>query len=347
VARKWVRRQPRSRRAWTHLARTLELQGRFDDALNAWRTRQTLLPGELLDDVVYRATVAIRAGNFAEADGLLAERVRGGGPPLGNEALWWQVVSFRNQGRLGAALAAALRWRAGVGDSDISAPLLEAQVLFEMGRAREAGRLFETIASRYRPAVPAGTRDSALGDQARHLTWYLTHTATSYAAAGDTARLARLADSVQAVGALSAYGRDRRLHHHLRGLLFLARGQREEAVESFRRAIHSTTFGYTRTNLELGRVLMALGRPRDAAAVLAPALRGDLQASNLYVTHAELHEALAQAYDAAGAADSARRHYAWVANAWRLADPPFGARAAQARVKAGLTKTALNSLSTR
>jgi hypothetical protein len=68
--------------------------------------------------------------------------------------------------------------------------------------------------------------------------------------------------------------------------------------------------------------------------VLAPALRGDLQASNYYVTHAELHEALAEAFEAAGEPDSARVHYAWVANAWRAADPPFRARAARARAEA-------------
>jgi tetratricopeptide (TPR) repeat protein len=338
VTREWIRRQPRSRVAWTHLARVLELQGRFDGAREAWRMRQSLSPGELPDDVVYRATMAIRAGTFAEADRPLAERVHSGGTPARNEALWWQVVSFRNQGRLVAALDAAVKRRTAVGEADIFGPLLQAQVLFEMGRPREAGRIFETIASRHRSAVPAEAPDSALGDRARHLTWYLTHAATAYAAAGDTTRLARLVDSVEVLGAQSAYGRDRRLHHHLRGLLFLARGRREEAAASFRRAIHSVTLGYTRTNLELGRVLVALGRPAEAVAVLAPALRGDLQASNLYVTHAELHEALAQAYEAAGAPDSARQHYAWVANAWRSADPPFRARAAQARRKAGVTE---------
>jgi hypothetical protein len=92
--------------------------------------------------------------------------------------------------------------------------------------------------------------------------------------------------------------------------------------------------GYTRTNLELGRALLALGRPTEAAAAVAPALRGDLQASNYYVTHAELHETLAQAYEAAGQADSARAHYAWVASAWAASDPAFRVRAARARAKA-------------
>ena len=169
----------------------------------------------------------------------------------------------------------------------------------------------------------------------RHLAWYLTHEATSRAAAGDTASLPRLADSLEVLGRRSAYGRDRGLHHHVRGLLALARGRREEAAASFQRAMYSPTFGYTRTNLELGRVLTTLGRPREAVAILAPALRGELEASNLYVTHAELHEALAQAYEAAAEPDSARAHYAWVAKAWRAADPSFQTRAARARAKSG------------
>jgi predicted Zn-dependent protease len=173
-----------------------------------------------------------------------------------------------------------------------------------------------------------------LGLTTRSVGWHYTHAAAGYAAAGDTARLARLADSVEAIGALGAFGRDRRLHHHLRGLLWVARGRREEAAASFRRAIYAPTNGYTRTNLELGRTLLALGRPREAAAALAPALHGDVQSSNYYVTHAELHEALAQAHEAAGERDSARVHYAWVANAWRRGDPPFRERAARARAKA-------------
>lgn len=341
AARDWIRRQPRSLVARHGLARMLAHQGRFAEALEALRTRHTVAPGETPDDAVLRAMVAIQAGAFAEADRLLAERAAGGGESGRKESLWWQVISLRNQGRLGAALAAAVRWRAATGDSDAYAPVLEAQVLFEMGRARDAARLFEGIAANYRLPVPVEAPDPVLGRPAqhrgwyltRHRVWYLTHAASAYAAAGDTGRVARLADSLQALGARSAYGRDRRLHHHLRGLLLVARGRQEEAAAAFGRAIHSPTLGFTRTNLELGRVLLALGRPREAAAILAPALRGDLQASNLYVTHAELHEALAEAYEAAGEPDSARAHFAWVANAWRAADAPFRARAMRAREK--------------
>src|SRR5213078_4637969 len=90
--------------------------------------------------------------------------------------------------------------------------------------------------------------------------------------------------------------------------------------------VFSPTYGYTRTNLELARALMIIGRPRDAVAVLQPALRGPLDASNRYVTHTELHEMLARAFEAAGEGDSAVAHYRWVVHAWRRADPEFQPR---------------------
>jgi predicted Zn-dependent protease len=154
----------------------------------------------------------------------------------------------------------------------------------------------------------------------------LTHRATALAAAGDTAQLPHLADSLEILGLQSSYGRDRQLFHHLRGLLLIARNRPAEAEREFRQAVWSLTYGYTRTNFELARALMTLGRPREAIAVLQPAFRGPLDASNLYVTHTELHEMLARAFDAAGERDSAVTHYRWVVAAWRNADPEFRPR---------------------
>ena len=67
-------------------------------------------------------------------------------------------------------------------------------------------------------------------------------------------------------------------------------------------------------------------------------LCGKLDASNFYVTHTELHEVLAKAWDAAGVTDSAARHYAIVANAWASGDPIFRARADSARARAAALK---------
>jgi hypothetical protein len=151
------------------------------------------------------------------------------------------------------------------------------------------------------------------------------------AAAGDTAPLRRMADTVEYWGAQSIYGRDRRAHHYLRGLLFTASGRDDDAIREFHAAIYSPTLGFTRVNLELGRALLRRNRASEAVAVVAPALRGEVDASNLYVTRTELHELLAQAYDKAGAHDSAAVHYRAVVRAWANADEAFHARRDAAR----------------
>jgi hypothetical protein len=66
-------------------------------------------------------------------------------------------------------------------------------------------------------------------------------------------------------------------------------------------------------------------------AVVAPALRGEIDASNLYVTRTELHELLAQAYDGVGESDSAAVHYRAVVRAWANADEMFHGRRDAAR----------------
>jgi hypothetical protein len=89
--------------------------------------------------------------------------------------------------------------------------------------------------------------------------------------------------------------------------------------------------GYTRANFELAHSLLALHRPAEAVPVLRAALRGSLEASNFYLSHTEMHERLARAFDGIGQLDSARVHYEWVAAAWQHADPQFGERVAYAR----------------
>ena len=80
-------------------------------------------------------------------------------------------------------------------------------------------------------------------------------------------------------------------------------------------------------------MLLSLDRPREAVGTLQPALRGELQASNLYVTRTDLHELLGEASQAAGQPDSAVAHYERVLDAWRNADPPFAARRDSVRAR--------------
>ena len=124
----------------------------------------------------------------------------------------------------------------------------------------------------------------------------------------------------------------------MRGLLWAARHNDAEAIAEFQASIYSMTAGYSRTNYELARLFLRGNRPREAIAVLQPALRRALDASNLFVTRTEIHELLAKAWELAGARDSAITHLAFVTRAWSAADPPLRARADSARLRLGALK---------
>jgi DNA-binding SARP family transcriptional activator/TolB-like protein len=322
TAREWIRLQPARAAPWDALANALTLNGRWANAVEAHQRAESLRRGA--SDPYYSARFALLAGNYDEGDSLLAAKLRF--DERDNEALWLLVISLRNQGRLNDAMLYAdrtLRWTPK--SSDAPPRLGRAQVLYELGRYREAALGFESIAPPWPAAAPAEP-----GLLARQRSWPLTHAATAWAAAGDTERVAALGKEIEAVAHYSSYARDWRLPHHVRGLLWKARGRNDSAVVEFRRAIYSPTFGYTRTNLELARALLALGRADEAAAILQSSLRGSLDGSNLYVTRTELHELLGQAFEAAGRRDSAITHYRSVVAAWRGGDPAFRTRAAEA-----------------
>ena len=331
-ARSWVRATPTSPLAWNYLSQALGRSGRYRDAqlaLDSATARDSGGDGEMLE----RARLDIRAGDFGSADALLAAINRSGNSESRIGALWWSEYSLRNQGRLREALALArgqLRWevgRAGHGAVD-AMDYIEAQTLFELGRAADSRALFRSIAT----PRPLDAEFPTLG--ARRRAWLLTHVGTASAALGDTSDLAMLIDSVATIGKPSALGRDPLLHEYLRGLLYLARGQAPEAIDAFRRSILSYTEGFTRENLALATTLLQLDRAHEAIAVLESALHGPDDASNLYVTRSEIHEALARAFERAGEPDSAAAHYRAVADAWRRADPLFRARAVAAGQRA-------------
>jgi hypothetical protein len=106
-----------------------------------------------------------------------------------------------------------------------------------------------------------------------------------------------------------------------------------DAMAGDRRSLFSTTDGLTRTNLLMARSLLALGRAAEAIAILRPALRGGVDGSNTDVTHTELREELAHAFELAGQPDSARVHYQAVERAWRRANPQFRERYQRAKAK--------------
>lgn len=322
----WIRKSPRSVSAWGNLAQMYVFANRFEDAVGASRTVSALNPGSSQE--WFLTHVGWRAGKYARADSLF--RLMGENPASAGEGFKWLSISLRTQGRVREALEPAERLRATMKpprrDAVPYTGLFEAQVWFDQGNPRRAAAVFDSISR-------APLYASIAPQIARNLVWTQTLRATSLAAAGDTVLLAALADSIERWGRESSYGRDRKLHHHVRGLLLEARGDLAGAVDQFRQAIFSPTAGYTRTNLEMGRVLLRLGRPREAAALAESALRGSFESTGTYATQTELAELAAAAWDAAGVRDSALLRYRQVASNWAQADPQFGPRVERAKLR--------------
>ncbi|HEY0776817.1 MAG TPA: tetratricopeptide repeat protein, partial [Gemmatirosa sp.] len=333
AAQEWTRSEPRSAAAWMGLASALSLADRPDAALAAVDAAEQGegRPG-VGADLLARAVLALRAERYAAADTALGVVAANGTPVERQAALWWRAIGLRYRGRPREALALVqgpLRWSEGRGLALAGYPhtLLEGQLLLESGRARDAAALFRALSVQREP------EDSGMpGMIARKRAWALTHAGTALAAAGDTGAVSALADTVEREGRGSALARDHHLHDYLRGLVWAAGGEPDRARAAFRRATLSRTHGYTRPSLAEAQLLVATGRAREAIPLLTLTLRGELEASNLYVTRPELHEALARAYEAVGRPDSAGMHWRAVANAWGAGEGGYGARADTALV---------------
>jgi DNA-binding SARP family transcriptional activator len=316
-------------KAWGQLAEPLLRQGRRAEAYAALQEQET----NSVEFYLWGRGVAqrdlIRWGDFTEADRQLLADMRSSSRQVRGAAGWLMLFSLRNQGRLREALALArdrvIPGGAGRLEGAPADELSQAIIAFEANRLGDAIRFFR------RSAESSVAQPMQPGDRSRAGTWQYTLLGTALAAAGDTAALRRVADTVEMLGRTSNFGRDPLLHHFLRGRLLQLAGRHGEAVERFRAAGYSLSDGYSRINYELARSLMALGRPEEAVEALRPALHGGVDGSNSYLTHTELHEAAAQAFELAGRFDSAAAHYAAVERAWRNADPEYSERYRRAK----------------
>ena len=342
TARRWVRLQPRDTDGWIHLALALGRRGRWEESEQAYATALAL---DAAFPPVRRFPYwrAMRSGALAEA-----ERMARAGTDVGSEAqraqAWWDLVlALRHQGRMREALEASRAYVRATERVHATLPdpgpvprshgIAEAATLLDDGRHAESARLFAHIGD-----APQTREQSTYGVE-RWRAWMLTHAATADAALGDTAALRAHAATIRTIAAEQGmtsplFGR------YAAGLLAAARGDTARAIAELRASLTSPTMGYTRVNLTLARLLLRTGRADEAVAVLQPALRGEFEASNYYVTYTELHEAIAQAWEAVrapAARDSAAAHWRFVAEAWRDGDPAFAARAraAMERQRAG------------
>ncbi len=323
LVREWVHRQPSSAQAWRVMSAQYVYRHQVDSALIALRVADSLEPNNLLNR---RYLISARSSleEYPEAEALLRTEVAAASVDYRAQAKWDLAVILRQMGRLREALPLAHEYRLEIKERLLpgAAPynaLLEGQVLFELGRYAAAAKLFDSIGVGQQGGIDPSLR-------ARDRIWAWVHEADAVAQLGDTARLRFLADSMQILGGGVAHARDRVLHAHVRGLLAQLQGRDADAVKWFRLAIVSPVIGFTRSNYELAGVYLRTHRPAEAIGMLRPAARNGTDGSGLYITRAELEVRMAQAFDSAGQADSARFYYGKVLQAWEHADQQFWPR---------------------
>ena len=313
VAREWQTRQPDAGRAAAARSTVAQHANDLVEAAAAARRAVVLNPADPYQHV-YEAVWAIRSGEEQRALALLADGLHHPDPARRRHAAWFAAIAERNAGRPDLA---ERRLRALL--DSVRAPeraawsvhrMQQAQALLEAGRPIAAAALFDSLSQQNGPV----RSPHAI---ARWRAWMGTLAADALAASGDTLALARRAQEIEAWGVQSAYGRDRVLHHHVRGLLLRARGDLKGARRAFEAARWSPTGSYARTQLALADVLLLLERPRDALVVLHQASHGSLESVHLYGTRRDLHERFARAFSAAGFPDSAAIHVRWVERASR------------------------------
>ena len=330
TAQRYTRLRPDDPTAWQVFAWSAVRSGDTAAARRALRRIVEVHPLPASGSVPYEARFKLMLEMYDSVQANLRPLLES--PKLDDvlHARWLILIALRNQGRLREAAEFNETGRLATFVPPLVAfsrePVNDGQVALERGDGSQAAIAYARLRGRVDPNVWLP------GFAARNLAWTGTLLGMAVAATGDTAAVLRVADTVEYWGHRSLYGRDRRAHHYLRGLVHAAAGRDDAAISELRQAIASPTLGFTRVNFELGRILLRRGRPREAVDVVAPALRGEVDASNLYITRTELHELLGRAYAQLGVRDSAAIHYAAVVRAWDRADPLFHARRESARV---------------
>ncbi len=313
VAREWERLQPQGGRASAAVSSVAQTADDLGTAAAAARRAVARNPADEYAGV-YEAVWQIRAGEPSTALRTLQPELRHASPERRRQAAWFSAIAARNAGRPAEAEARLRQFYDALPAAQRPAyatfHLQRAQALLEAGNARHAALLFDSI------AASAGSVASS-HRMGRLRAWAGTLAADAWVAAGDTTDLARRIREVEAWGAQSAYGRDRVLHHHLRGLQSLSRGDLPAARRELYAARWSPTGSYARTTNALIDVLLREHRIDEALQLLHQASHGSLESVHLYGTRRDVHLLYARAYRASGQRDSASVHERWLATASR------------------------------
>lgn len=303
--------------SWDVYATALAAQGRYPEALAAARRGRRVDPTDIRGPSL-EGRILMMARDWAGADSFVRALRSQGSPDLLPLALDLAAILARERGQYRASVA-LLDTLARTGAANLD--LVAGTSLARLGQYEAARPRFFAVPPVRRPVEQAGLRAGSLvGDLARAFSWHRALEADAMAPSGDTTRLRAIADSLAELGGASYYGRDWRLHRHVRGLLLARQGRHEEAVAEFRAARWGHT-GWTRSIAEEARSLVAQGRAGEALAELRRAYAAMLDAMGRYLTRTELDLEMARAFRAAGQADSAAVYEARVRTAWADADP--------------------------
>jgi tetratricopeptide (TPR) repeat protein len=322
AARRAVSLKPSEPAPWYALARALFSSDSTTQAIGAAERAMRLAPRERSLAESF-ALLLLETGHLAAADSLIRDWGRPGSEQA-DVALDLNGLLLRERGQYTRAAqinALTLAHAKDYTDS-VGSRLILASSLARAGEVVAAARVFEQAARH--PGTRAAGSSLALNPsaKARSFAWPHALLADALLLSGshDTLRLLSLADSIEAIGSRSAFGRDGRLHFHVRGLVAEIGGRWQEAERLFERARWGRG-GWTRTNVELARTQVAQGRPLDAVRSLRDARFGTLDGMGRYEPRTEINAAIAEAFLSARSVDSARVYLAMVRAAWADADP--------------------------
>lgn len=316
-ARRWIRMQPDGASAWASLAWTFAYVQRPDSALPLMQRAVSLSGGDVWATDEF-ARMLLVARRYDAADSAISSMEASMSAERRETAFDLRSLLERERGRYRASNRVLDRFNAEFPGSAGFIEMVRADNLRLLGDYASAARLYEAPAhspSEGRLPMPLPSTS------ARAWCWHHALAADAYAPAGDTATLRAIADTLQLACSRSFYGRDWRLHHHVRGLIAMKAGRYDEAEREFTQAVWARVEGWSRTTVELAAAQRALGRPRDAIATLRTAYATRLDAMGRYVPISELDYRMAQAFVQAGEPDSARTYAAYTRSAWRDADP--------------------------